>query len=87
MRAAAFLSGVGRFAWGAAGAASLAMALAGCSSGTSRFDSFSLAQNPGGGSYDTANLADPSSTASLAPALPQESVYNGPSAAPQQYGR
>ncbi len=75
MRQAAYLSGYGRGAFGAVAAACLGLALAGCSSGVSRFDfpSFNLTGNDTASNAGNADLA---STAALPPVLPAESVYS-----------
>jgi murein DD-endopeptidase MepM/ murein hydrolase activator NlpD len=66
----AFWSNCGRGACGLMAAAGIACAMAGCSSGVSRFDipSFSLTDN------DSSGSADPTTTASLP--VPSESVYS-----------
>jgi murein DD-endopeptidase MepM/ murein hydrolase activator NlpD len=86
MRQVAFGSSYGRSAGGILAAAALAFAVAGCSSGVSRFDfpSFNLTSNdtPSG----TAS-ADYASTSSLPPVLPSESVYSSGNAPDPQYAR
>ena len=86
MRRAAYLSGYGRGAFGVVAAACLGLALAGCSSGVSRFDfpAFNLTGNdtpPNGGNADLA------STSSLPPVLPEESVYSSGEGAPPRLTR
>jgi murein DD-endopeptidase MepM/ murein hydrolase activator NlpD len=73
MRQAAYLSGYGRGAFGVMAAACLGLALAGCSSGVSRFDfpSFNLT---GSDTASNAPAPDQDATASLPP-VPEESVY------------
>ncbi|MGA7456417.1 MAG: hypothetical protein WBW51_03680, partial [Methyloceanibacter sp.] len=75
MRQAAYLSGYGRGAFGVMAAACLGLALAGCSSGVSRFDfpAFNLTSNDTPAEGGNADLA---STSSLPPMLPEESVYS-----------
>ena len=86
MRQAAYLSGYGRGAFGVVAAACLGLTLAGCSSGVSRFDfpAFNLTGN------DTAangGNADLSSTSSLPPVLPEESVYSSGEGTPPRLTR
>jgi murein DD-endopeptidase MepM/ murein hydrolase activator NlpD len=80
MQYAALSSGHGRNASVVVAAAMLAVALAGCSSSVSRFDSVfaSSASN---------ESADYSSTAALPPVLPEESVYSSGAPADAQYER
>ena len=86
MRQVAFWSNYGRSACGVLAAASVALALAGCSSTVSRFDfpAFNLtgSETP----PDTAS-ADVGSTSSLPPVLPEESVYSSGNGADGQYAR
>ena len=86
MRQVAFWSNYGRSACGVLAAASVALALAGCSSSVSRFDfpAFNLtgSETP----PDTAS-ADVGSTSSLPPVLPEESVYSSGNGADGQYAR
>jgi murein DD-endopeptidase MepM/ murein hydrolase activator NlpD len=86
MRQVAFWSSCGRSAGGIVAAAGLAFAVAGCSSGVSRFDfpSFNLTSNDK--PSDTAS-ADYASTSSLPPVLPSESVYSAGNAPDPQYAR
>jgi murein DD-endopeptidase MepM/ murein hydrolase activator NlpD len=86
MRQVAFWSSYSRSAGGIAAAACLAFAVAGCSSGVSRFDfpSFNLTSNDT--PSDTAS-ADLASTSSLPPVLPSESVYSSGGAPDPQYSR
>jgi murein DD-endopeptidase MepM/ murein hydrolase activator NlpD len=86
MRQVAFWSSYGRSAGGIVAAAGLAFAVAGCSSGVSRFDfpSFNLTSNDT--PSDTAS-ADYASTSSLPPVLPSESVYSSGNAPDPQYAR
>ena len=86
MRQVAFWSNYGRSAGGIAAAACLAFAVAGCSSGVSRFDfpSFSLTSNDTPSNTASADLA---STSSLPPVLPSESVYSSGNAPDPQYAR
>lgn len=81
MQHAAFLSGHGRSASTVIAAAILAVALAGCSSGVSRFEF------PAFGSSASNNNADYSSTAALPPVLPEESVYSSGAASNAQFER
>jgi len=85
MRQVAFWSSYGRSAGGVAAAACLAFAMAGCSSGVSRFDfpSFNLTSND---TPSDAASADYASTSSLPPVLPSESVYSA-GGGDQQYAR
>ena len=73
MRQVAFWSSYGRGAGGIVAAAGLAFAVAGCSSGVSRFDfpSFNLTSND---TPSNTASADYASTSSLPPVLPSESV-------------
>jgi murein DD-endopeptidase MepM/ murein hydrolase activator NlpD len=83
MRQVAFWSSYGCSA-GVVAAACLAFAVAGCSSGVSRFDfpSFNLTGN------DTPSTsADLASTSSLPPVMPSESVYSSGNGADPQYAR
>ena len=80
MQYAALSSGHGRNASVVVAAAMLAVALAGCSSSVSRFDSVF-------GSSASHESADYSSTAALPPVLPEESVYSSGAPADAQYER
>jgi murein DD-endopeptidase MepM/ murein hydrolase activator NlpD len=86
MRQVAFWSNYGHSAGGVMAAACLALAMAGCSSGVSRFDfpAFNLTGNDA--PSDTAS-ADLASTSSLPPVLPSESVYSAGGAPDPQYAR
>ena len=86
MRQAAYLSGYGRGAFGAVAAACLGLALAGCSSGVSRFDfpAFNLTSNDTPAEGGNADLA---STSSLPPVLPEELVYSSGEGAPPRLTR
>jgi murein DD-endopeptidase MepM/ murein hydrolase activator NlpD len=86
MRQVAFWSSCGRSTSGIVAAVCLALAVAGCSSGVSRFDfpSFNLTSNDT--PSDTAS-ADYASTSSLPPVLPSESVYSSGNALDPQYAR
>jgi len=82
MRQVAFWSNYGRGACGVVAAACLGFAMAGCSSGVSRFDfpAFNLTSND---APSDAASADYASTSSLPPVLPSESVYSAGGAEPQ----
>ena len=86
MRQAAYLSGYGRGAFGVVAAACLGLALAGCSSGVSRFDfpAFNLTSNDTPAEGGNADLA---STSSLPPVLPEELVYSSGEGAPPRLTR
>jgi murein DD-endopeptidase MepM/ murein hydrolase activator NlpD len=84
MRRAAYLSGYGRGIVGVA-AACVGLALAGCSSGTSRFDFPVFNSSSNETPSDTAS-ADLASTSSLPP-VPEESVYNSGQGQPTQLTR
>src|SRR5688572_30825062 len=83
MRQAVFWSGYGRGACVVAAAACVALALAGCSSSVSRFDLPAF----GSSNTDTASNADYAATASLPPAMPDESVYSQGGASNGQFER
>lgn len=85
MRLGAFWSCYGRGACGVAAAACVGLALAGCSSGFSRFDfpSFSLTDSPNN-TADAGNT-DPAATAALP--VPAESVYSSGEGSPTQLTR
>lgn len=86
MRQAAYLSGYRRGIFGVGAAACMGLALAGCSSGTSRFDfpSFNLTGNDTPADAGNADLA---STAALPPVLPEESVYSSGNGSPTRLTR
>jgi murein DD-endopeptidase MepM/ murein hydrolase activator NlpD len=84
MRQAAYVSGYGRGVCGVVAAACLGLALAGCSSGVSRFDfpAFNLTGN------DTpSDAGNPDATAALPPVLPEEPVYSSGGGRPTQLTR
>jgi murein DD-endopeptidase MepM/ murein hydrolase activator NlpD len=86
MRQVAFWSSYGRSACGVLAAACAGLALAGCSSGVSRFNFpvFNLTSND---TPSDAASVDPASTSSLPLVVPSESVYSSANGSEAQYAR